>query len=49
MIPINSVALYTAIDEYEQGVTADEVKVNTKYKTVDKKVKPIVAPLLEDS
>ena len=49
MIPINSVALYTAIDEYEQGVATDEVKVNTKYKTVDKKVKPVAAPLPEDS
>ena len=25
IIPINSVALYTAIDEYEQGVATDEV------------------------
>ena len=49
MIPINSAALYTAIDEYEQGVATDEVEVNTKYKTVDKKVKLVVAPLPEDS
>ena len=49
VIPINSIALYTAIDEYEQGVVADEVEVNTKYKTVDKKVKLVVAPLPEDS
>ena len=49
MIPINSVALYTAIDEYEQGVATDEVKVDTKYKIVDKKVKPVVAPLPEDN
>ena len=49
VIPINSIALYTAIDEYKQGVVADEVEVNTKYKTVDKKVKLVVAPLPEDS
>ena len=49
IIPINSVALYTAIDEYEQGVTMDEVKVNTKYKTMDKKVKSVAAPLPQDS
>ena len=49
VIPTNSVALYTAIDEYKQGVAEDEVEVNTKYKTVDKKVKLVVAPLPEDS
>ena len=26
----------------------EEVEVNTKYKTVDKKVKPVVVPLLEE-
>ena len=49
VILINSIALYTAIDEYKQGVVADEVEVNTKYKTVDKKVNPVAAPLPEDS
>ena len=49
MIPINSVALYIAMDEYEQGVSTDEVEVNTKYKIVDKKVKHVAAPLPEYS
>ena len=49
VITINSVTLYTAIDEYEQGVVADEVEVNTKYTIVDKKVKPVAAPLPKDS
>ena len=32
IILINSISLYTAIDEYEQRVAAEKVKVNTKYK-----------------
>ena len=48
MIPINFVALYTVINYYEQGVAMDEVEVNTKNKTVDKKVKPVATPLPED-
>ena len=49
VIPINFVALYTAIHEYEEGVATDEFELNTKYTTVGKKVTLVVVPLLEDS
>ena len=47
VIPINSVALYIAIEEYEQGITTDEVEVNINYKTMDKKVKLWLVPCLK--
>ena len=47
-ISINSVALYTA-RRIRARCCGDKVEVNTKYKTVDKKVKLVVAPLSEDS
>ena len=50
VIPVNSVDMYTAIEELgrliEKGRT---VEVQTKYKTVDKKVKPVAAPLPDNS
>ena len=50
VIPVNSVDMYTAIEELgrliEKGRT---VEVQTKYKTVDKKVKPMAAPLPDNS
>ena len=48
-IQVNSINMYTAIDECRRGVMEELVKVNTKYKSVDKKVKPVVIPLPEDS
>ena len=46
VILVNSVDMYTTIKELgrliEKGRT---VEVQTKYKTVDKKVKPVAAPL----
>ena len=49
VILINSTSLYTIMDEYEEFVAIDEVEVNTKYKTMDKKVKHVAAPLPQDS
>ena len=43
--PINSVAMYNDIEEYAQIVEANEIEGNTKYKTMDKKVKYMAAPL----
>ena len=48
-IQINSVNMYVAIDEYNRSIMTWTIKVNTKYKMVDKKVKPTAIPLLEDS
>ena len=41
--------MYVAIDEYNQSIMAENVEANTKYKTVDKKVKHVAIPLFEDS
>ena len=41
--------MYVAIDEYNQSIMAENVEANTKYKTVDKKVKLVVVPLPKDS
>jgi hypothetical protein len=49
MIAVNSVDMYTAIDEYRRGISMELATVNTKYKTVDKKIKPVAIPLPEDS
>ena len=48
-ISVNSVDMYTIIDEYRCGILMKEVDINTKYKTVDKKIKPVAIPLPEDS
>ena len=48
-IQINSINMYVAIDEYSRSIMAEKVEVNTKYKTVDKKVKLVAIPLPEDS
>ncbi|KAL3682673.1 hypothetical protein R1sor_000695 [Riccia sorocarpa] len=45
VVQIQSRKLYSMIEEFERV----EVRVETKYKTVDKKVKPVVAPLPEDA
>ena len=48
-ISVNSVNMYAIIDEYHRGILMEEAKVNTKYKTVDKNIKPVAVPLPEDS
>ncbi|KAL3686783.1 hypothetical protein R1sor_013092 [Riccia sorocarpa] len=45
VVQIQSRELYSVIEEFEKV----EVRVETKYKTVDKKVKPVAAPLPEDA
>ena len=49
IIQINSIKMYIAIDEYRRSVMAEKAEVNTKYKTVDKKIRPILIPLPKDS
>ena len=48
-IQINSIDIYVAIDEYNRGIMAEIVDINTKYKTVDRKIKPVAVPLPKDS
>ena len=48
-IQINSIDMYVAIDEYNRSIMVEIVKVKTKYKTMDKKVKSVDIPLPEDS
>jgi hypothetical protein len=49
MIAVNSIDMYTAIDEYRRGISMESATVNTKYKMVDKKIKLVAIPLPEDS
>ena len=49
VISVNSINMYIIINEYHRGILMEEAEVNTKYKMVDKKIKPIAVPLLEDS
>ena len=50
VIPVNSVDMYEVIADFERGTRAHRIaRVDTKYKTVDWKVKPIAAPLPEGS
>ena len=49
MISVNFVNMYAIIDEYCRGISMKEADINTKYKTVDKKIKPVAVPLPEDS
>ena len=49
VILVNSVDMYTIIDEYRRGISMKEADINTKYKTVDKKIKPVAVPLPEDN
>ena len=48
-IQINSIDMYVAIDEYNRSIMAEIVDINTKYKTVDRKIKPVAVPLPKDS
>jgi hypothetical protein len=41
--------MYAAIDDYCRGILMESAAINTKYKMVDKKIKPVAIPLSEDS
>ena len=41
--------MYVAIDEYNRNIMAEIVDISTKYKTVDRKIKPVAVPLPKDS
>ena len=45
-VVVNSIELFKTIKEYVQN---EEAQINTKYKTVEKKVRPVATPLPEDS
>jgi hypothetical protein len=49
VILVNSINMYVVIDEYHRGNLMKLVGVNTKYKTVDRKIKPLAVPLPEES
>jgi hypothetical protein len=49
MIAVNSIDMYAAIDDHRRGILMESATVNTKYKTVDKKIKLVGIPLPEDS
>ena len=40
-ISVNSIDMYATIDGYRRGILMEEAEINTKYKTVDKKIKPV--------
>ena len=43
VIPVNSIDMYEVIADFERGTRAHRIaRVDTKYKTVDRKVKPVV-------
>jgi hypothetical protein len=49
VITVNSINMYAAIDNFPREVCKESTVVNTKYKTVDKKIKLVAIPLREDS
>ena len=50
VIPVSSIDMYEAISNFEKGIRAHLIaRVDTRYKTVDRKVKPVAAPLPEGS
>ena len=50
VIPVSSIDMYEVIADFERGTRAHRIaRVETKYKTVDRKVKPVAAPLPEGS
>jgi hypothetical protein len=49
MIAVNSIDMYAVIDDYRCDIPMESATVNTKYKTIDKKIKPVAIPLPEDS
>ena len=49
-IPVCSEEMYEVIADFGRGLESDRTaRVRTKYKTVDRKVRPVVAPLPEGS
>ena len=44
-VHVNSINMYIEIDRYNRQNNDMEVMINTKYKTIDRKVKPVVVPL----
>jgi hypothetical protein len=49
VISVNSINMDAVINEYHRGNLMELAGVNTKYKMVDKKIKPVAIPLLEES
>jgi hypothetical protein len=49
MIAVNSIDMYVVIDDYHRDIPMEIAAVNTKYKIVDKKIKPVAIPLPKDS
>jgi hypothetical protein len=48
MISVNSIDMYTVIDNYHRGILTESATVSTKYKTMDKKIKSIAVSVPED-
>jgi hypothetical protein len=48
VITVNSINMYAAIDNYRRDILKELAIVNTKYKTIDKKIKPVTILLPED-
>ena len=49
-IPVYSERMYEVIADFGRGLESDRTaRVSTKYKTVDRKVRPVAAPLPEGS
>jgi hypothetical protein len=49
VISVNSINMYAVIDEYHPCNLRELAGVETKYKTVDKNIKPVAIPLPEES
>ena len=50
IIPVCSEREYEVIADFEKGLGSDRTaRVDTRYKTVDRKVRPVAAPLPEGS
>ena len=50
VIPVSSIDMYEVMADFERRKHGHQIaRVDTKYKTVDQKVKPVVAPLPEGS
>ena len=47
-IPVCSARMYEVIADFSKGLESDRTaRVDTRYKTVDRKVRPVAAPLTE--
>jgi hypothetical protein len=49
MIAVNSIDMYVVMDDYRRDIPMETAAFNTKYKTADKKIKPVAILLPEDS